>query len=155
MQKRVAVVLVALAGLLAACGEDAPPPERSAQQGLDQFAEAIGEMEEKKDRLEAEVDELRSRFDDQLDKHLSLLRDRLIAYETRLTRLPAEREVELRQAHQRLADQTAQVRQRYEAWSGAEGEQAAAARAQLDEARAKLDDAFEAFDSELAGAEGQ
>lgn len=146
-------LLAPLLFLLPACGDDAPPPEQSAEASLEQFTQAVGAMEDKKETLAGDVDSLREEFREQLDKHLALLQDRLDAFETRIALLPAERETALRQQLQELAAQSAEVRRLYETWASAAADAVAPARTQLDDARAKLREAFETFESQIAEAE--
>lgn len=150
--RRTAPLLV-LVLLLAGCGEEEPAPEAAAAESLEQFKEALGDMDKKADDLSEQVDALEARFREDLEKHLTLLNDRLGEYEARIASLPADKEAALRQRFAQLMVRAGEVKELFNQWAAAKGDDAKALRTRLDASKAELDKEFDAFDAAIAEAE--
>lgn len=140
MKRICAAAAAALA--IAACGGDAPPAQQasqslaSAREDIDKARAAIQATEQQSRALEERIKAQRAELDSLVQKRLALLRRELADDESRLQRLPAPREAELRPRLEELRKSLDAVSGRLQAYRDAPPDKAAEALAALEQALA-------------------
>jgi uncharacterized coiled-coil protein SlyX len=146
---------IAITALLAVgCSEESdPPPAEVLQEGLDQAKSAIGDMEDKSEKLQDDLQEKAGELKDLAQKQVNLIQSQLDGLGDKIATLPAEAEPEFQKRLDELRTQASEAQKILKEYAA---EASAEAGPAWDKVKAKVDtfaDQFESFKNDLSDAQ--